>query len=178
MEQWDLYDAERQVTGKTMNRGESMPEGLYHLVVHVCIFNRQGLMLIQQRQPFKRGWPNLWDVSLGGSAQKGDSSRQAAERELQEELGLRVDLRGIRPHLSMHFDHGFDDFYFLEMELDPDTLTLQPEEVQAVRWASRQEIKDMIEAGTFIPYYPSLIDLIFDSHHRYGSHTRDDESKK
>ena len=57
MELFDLYTADRVKTGKTMVRGEPVPEGCYRIVVHICIFNEQGQMLIQQRQPFKRGWP-------------------------------------------------------------------------------------------------------------------------
>ena len=86
MELFDLYTAEREKTGKTMVRGDRTPEGYYRLVVHVCIFDREGRMLIQQRQPFKQGWSNLWDISVGGSAVAGDSSRSAAERETLEEL--------------------------------------------------------------------------------------------
>ena len=88
MELWDLYTQDRQPTGLTMVRGSEHPQGYYRLVVHVCIFNSKGQMLIQQRQPFKEGWPNMWDVSVGGSVVAGESSREAAEREVAEELGL------------------------------------------------------------------------------------------
>lgn len=178
MELWDLYDAERRLTGGTMYRGEPMPEGCYHLVVHVCIFNKAGQMSIQQRQPFKRGWPNMWDISMGGSAVKGDSSRQAAEREVQEELGLAIDLEGVRPNLSVNFDHGYDDFYLIEQEFDVNELHLQKEEVQAVKWATKEEILQMIEDGVFIPYYPNLVGLLFDCRGRYSSHMHDDPSRK
>ena len=90
MELFDLYTADREKTGRTMVRGEPTPAGFYRLVVHICIFDAQGRMLIQQRQPFKKGWSNLWDVSVGGAAQAGDSSRAAAERETREELGLSI----------------------------------------------------------------------------------------
>ena len=86
MELFDLYTAEREKTGRTMVRGEPVPEGFYRLVVHVCVFDPQGRMLIQQRQPFKKGWSNLWDISVGGSAVAGDTSRTAAERETREDL--------------------------------------------------------------------------------------------
>ena len=84
MELFDLYTAEREKTELTMVRGTPVPEGFYRLVVHVCFFNSQGQMLIQQRQPFKKGWSNLWDISVGGCAVSGDSSRTAAEREPRE----------------------------------------------------------------------------------------------
>ena len=134
MELFDLYTADREKTGKTMVRGEHTPEGYYRLVIHVCIFNDQGQMLIQQRQPFKSGWSNLWDVSVGGSAVAGDTSRSAAERETREELGLSIDLTDVRPSLTIYWEHGFDDFYLLNLTPDLNELHLQHEEVQRVCW--------------------------------------------
>ncbi|MDF2947990.1 MAG: hydrolase, partial [Bacillales bacterium] len=78
MELWDVYEINRNKTNKTnktMVRGESFEKNNYHLVVHVCVFNSNGEMLIQQRQPFKEGWSNMWDITVGGSAIKGDTSQ-------------------------------------------------------------------------------------------------------
>ena len=174
MELFDLYTAEREKTGKTMVRGEPTPEGYYRLVVHICIFDGQGRMLIQQRQPFKRGWSGMWDISVGGAAVAGDSSRTAARRELKEELGLEADFTDARPVLTIHWENGFDDYYVLTMPVEPDTLKLQYEEVQAVRWAGMEEILRMIDEGSFIPYEKSLIGLLFSRRNHRGSHTRND----
>ena len=174
MELFDLYTAEREKTGKTMVRGDRTPDGYYRLVVHVCIFDREGRMLIQQRQPFKQGWSNLWDISVGGSAVAGDSSRSAAERETLEELGLAIDLTDERPSMTLYWENGFDDYYLLTMDLDLNTLRLQPEEVQKVRWASEEEILEMIDDGRFIPYDKSLIELLFFRKNHRSSHTRRD----
>ena len=168
MELWDILTADRQPTGRTMVRGEPMKEGDYRLVVHVCIFDSEGRMLIQHRQPFKDGWPNMWDVSVGGSAIAGDSSKTAAERETREELGLIIDLEGIRPHFTVNFDGGFDDYYLIEREVEIDSLILQPEEVQAAKWVTCDELLAMIDDGTFIPYHKSLIRLMFDMRKNYG----------
>ena len=77
MELFDLYTRDRIRTGRTMVRGDKVPEGLYRLVVHVCIFDPEGRMLIQQRQPFKKGWSNMWDITVGGCAVAGDTSQDA-----------------------------------------------------------------------------------------------------
>lgn len=173
MELFDLYTAQRELTGKTMVRGEPTPAGYYRLVVHVCIFDEQGRMLIQQRQPFKRGWANLWDVSVGGCAVAGDTSREAAVRETREELGLEIDFDD-RPSLTLCFEHGFDDYYLINRPVDPGALTLQQEEVQAVRWATEEEILRMIDEGTFIPYEKSLVQLLFARRNNRNAHTRHD----
>lgn len=170
MEFWDIYDMDRIKTNKFMLRGDEFKEGEYHLVVHVCIFNSEGKMLIQQRQPFKEGWPNKWDITVGGSAIRGDSSQRAAERETQEELGIKLDLGHVRPHLSVNFSNGFDDYYLIEKDVNISDLQLQKEEVQNVKWATKEEIVSMIERDEFIPYYESLVHLLFDLRKKYGSH--------
>lgn len=161
MEVFDLYDCARRPLGQTMVRGEKEPDGCYRLVVHVCIFNSRGEMLIQQRQSFKDGWPNMWDVSVGGSVISGETSQDGAHRELLEELGLDVDFTGMAPALTSTFSGGFDDVYVLTMDLDPANLKLQYEEVQAARWASEAEVLDMIAAKQFIPYSRPFMECLF-----------------
>ena len=170
MELWDLYDRDRILTGETHQRGKPVPTGRYHTVVHVVIFNTKGEMLIQQRQPFKEGWPNLWDITVGGSAVAGDTSRTAAQREVMEEIGLAIDLTDELPKMTLPFDCGFDDIYTLTMDVDLSTLTLQESEVQAVKWATEAEILTLMDAGQFLPYHKSLIQLLFAMKDSRGAH--------
>lgn len=174
MEFWDIYNIDRIKTNRTMVRGEPIKDGDYHLVVHLCIFNSEGKMLIQQRQPFKEGWSNMWDITVGGSAIKGETSQSAAERELFEEIGLSIDLRNIRPHITINSNNGFVDIYLIQKDVDISKLSLQYEEVQNVMWASKEEIISMIKAGQFIPYYESLILLFFENRKQYGCHKRNE----
>ncbi|MCI5751831.1 MAG: NUDIX domain-containing protein [Oscillospiraceae bacterium] len=169
MELWDVYDENRVKTGRTIIRGEEMQQGDYHMVVHVCIFGSDGKMLIQQRQPFKEGWSGKWDVTVGGSAVSGDTSRNAAVREVKEEIGLDIDLDGVRPVMTVNFERGFDDYYIIEQDADIDSLTLQPEEVKAVKWADYDEICAMIDSGEFIPYEKEMIGLLFRFRHHTGT---------
>lgn len=170
MELWDVYNRDKTKTGKTMVRGEKIKKGSYRLVVHACIFNSKGEMLIQQRQPFKSGWPNMWDITIGGSAISGETSQTAIEREIFEEIGLKIDLQNIQPHLTINFDTGFDDVYLIEREIDIKDIVLQYEEVQKVEWATLDEILQKIDNGIFIPYHKSLIQLFFDMRKNYGCH--------
>jgi len=75
MEVWDLYDKNRQKTGLTMKKSESFPKGEYYsLRVNLCLFNKNGEMLIQQRHASKKHWPNLWDLTLSGGSVAGENS--------------------------------------------------------------------------------------------------------
>lgn len=166
MEIWDLYTVDRVKTGETVVRDTGIPAGLYHLQVHVIIFNSKNEMLIQKRTPTKRFYPDLWDVTVGGSAVTGDTSSVAAEREVQEELGLTVHLNGKRPDFTMTYSDTFDDYYIVEMDVPLSDLTLQPEEVQDAAWASREEVFRMMADGTFCPNLTGLITLLFELHEK------------
>ncbi|WP_459129426.1 NUDIX hydrolase [Guggenheimella bovis] len=154
-----LYTKDRKPTDQTILRGEMIPKGLYHQVVHLCIFNSKGELLIQKRSPLKSSWSGLWDVSVGGCVSGDESSTEGMHRECLEELGL--DLTFERAHFTINFDRGFDDYYFVELDLDPKSLTLQEEEVEEARFATKDEVLDLLEKKLFIPYRKEFIELLF-----------------
>lgn len=176
MELWDLYTKDRIKTGRTMVRGDIQPDDTYRIVVHICVFNSRGEMLIQQRQPFKSGWSNMWDISVGGSAVAGETSATAAERELREELGIEICFKNILPILTLNVDGGFDDVYLVEKDVALDRLTLQYEEVQTAKWASMDEIFALLDAGAFIPYHKAFIELLFFMRNHGGTYTASDST--
>ena len=156
---WDIYDNQRIKTGRTMIRSHQFEDGDLHLVVHLCIFNTNGELLIQQRQMDKEDFPNMWDISVGGSALAGETPQQAIMREAQEELGISFDLSETRPQFTINFEEGFDDTFLVIADVNLNDLSLQEEEVQAVKWASRQEIFQMMAEGSFILYHLGKIQL-------------------
>lgn len=173
MELWDLYDKNRKLTEHTMVRGDEMQPDTYHLVIHVAIFNSNNQMLIQKRKYDKVSNPNIWDISVGGSVTAGETSQQGAMRETEEELGLSIDLHNQLPHLSITFERGYDDIYIVNREADLAALVVPNEEVSDVKWASIEEIYQMIDDKTFISYRKSLIQLLFDMRYQYGAVKRD-----
>lgn len=164
MELWDLYDSERRPLEETAVRGEPLPEGARHIVVNICVFNARGEMLIQRRHPDKIGFPHFWDLSAGGSALAGETSAEAAERELFEELGLRASFSRQAPVLTMTSADCFYDIFFADIDVEPDELVLQAEEVVDARWATLPEILSMTDRGEFIPYRRPLLELLFEAH--------------
>lgn len=111
----------------------------------------------------------MWDITCGGSAVAGENSQKAIEREIFEELGIKNDFSDIRPILTIHFDKGFDDVYTVNRDIDINDLTLQKEEVAEVKWATEEEILNMIKNGIFIPYHEHLISLLFFMRNKRGT---------
>jgi len=162
MEIWDIYDKNRNKTGKTIIRGKDvLGKGEYHNIVFIAVFNSAGQMLIQQRQPFKEGWSGYWDVTAAGSATSGDTSQQAAARELFEEVGITADFSEVLPHFTIYLDNHFADFYLHKQDVDIESLQLGEDEVAQVKWATKQEIFAMMEEGIFVPIQPGSLELCF-----------------
>ena len=80
MELWDVYDKNRNKTGKTHVRGVPMAEGEYHIVTDIWTINLEGKLLLTQRHPDKTF--GLWWECTGGSAKVGESSLESVLREL------------------------------------------------------------------------------------------------
>lgn len=159
MEILDIYDKYRQKTGRTLERGNPMEDGDYHLVVHVWIVNEKGEFLIQKRQPWKIGWPNMWDCSAAGSAIHGETSIEAAIRETKEEIGIDLNTSKADILLTVKFSRGFDDIWLVRQNVDSKDLKLQYEEVADAKWVSYKEIKEMVHSGEFIEYH--YLDILY-----------------
>lgn len=162
MELWNIYDQYRHMTDRVHERGQEMKAGDYHLVVHVWIVNDDGQFLIQRRQPWKIGFPNMWDCSAAGSAVMGDDSEQAAIREVKEEIGIDLDIEKGERIFTVRFSQGFDDIWLVRQNVAIEELQLQEEEVAEARWASEEEIKEMVKKGEFIPfnYFDQLFEMV------------------
>ncbi|MDF2536638.1 MAG: hypothetical protein K0R18_2800 [Bacillales bacterium] len=149
MEVWDVYDKDRRLTGRTHIRGEKMIFGDYHLVVDIWIRNSKGQYLISKRH-LDKPFGLLWECT-GGSALVGDSSLDAAIREVKEELGISLSPEKGKLVRTVIVSDYFRDSWLFDAEIDLSDLKLQAEEVIDAKWASYEEIKKMIENVKFVP---------------------------
>ena len=152
MDIFDLYDKNRNKLHQTMERGTKEPDNTYRIVVHSCIFNSKGEMLIQKRSMNKKDYPGLYDLSGGGSVISGETSEEGIKRELLEELGLDYSTLDLRASLTINFPGGFDDFYIIKDDVNLSDITIQEEELDEVLWASIDEIINRINKKEFILY--------------------------
>ena len=88
---WDLLDEKGQKTGKIMQKGQPIPDGLFHPGADIWILNSENKIFIQKRSPKKKLSPNVWAMT-GCSTMQGETSLQTIERETLEELGIKLNL--------------------------------------------------------------------------------------
>jgi len=151
---WDVYDSNRNLTGRTHRRIDPLTEGDYHLVVFVWLRNSKGEYLISKRAPNK-GYPNKWE-NTGGSAVAGDDSLRAAVREIKEEIGLDVDPKNGTLIKSAMNEDSFVDVWLFQQDFDLGDVVLQENETVDAKYATLDEIERMIQNDEFIPVHHSL----------------------
>lgn len=146
MEWIDVLTPEGAPTEQVMTKAEVHAQGAWHRAAHVWVQNDQGHLLLQLRSPHKENDPNLWDVSVAGHVSAGESPRLSAQREVAEEIGLAITAGELQPlfvlreartlNQGRYLDREFHHVFLLRRSPDLAQLTLQAEEVAAVRWVS------------------------------------------
>lgn len=143
MEKRDLYDENRNLTGKTIFKNEEIPEGYFILMVVAFIQNPEGKFLIQKRSEEKGG---EWAFT-GGHPKAGETSLQGIKTEIKEELGIDIDNPIIFKEASGK--NTYCDLYYINKNVNLADVVIQEEEVAEVRFATKEEIEEMFENGIF-----------------------------
>ena len=138
----DIYDRERNLTGRVHRRGTPRQKGENGLVVCVWVYDGKGKILLTRRAPQKTA-AGTWENS-GGAAPAGEDSRSAIVRELFEETGIRAlpeefELLDQCSDRFTHYDH-----YCLHRDSDSVQVILQPGETDGAQWASFSQVHSMI----------------------------------
>lgn len=142
MEWNDVYDKNRNRTGRVHRRGTPWKFGEYGLVVCVWVYDGQGHLLLTRRAKGK-SYAGTWENS-GGAAQAGETSRQAIVRELFEETGIETEETAFELLATTCDKNIFYDHYCLRYPIPLNRIRLQPGETDGVCWATFEEVHKMI----------------------------------
>ena len=150
----EVVDERDRVIGME-RRGVIHAEGLMHRSAQVLVFNSEGNLFIQKRSAGKDEFPGLWDCSAAGHVNPGEAYRECAQRELEEELGIR-EATGLERMCSFpaSADTGFEHCMVFRCFHDG-PMELQAEEIEEGRWLSPQEM-DVWVADPGLALTPSL----------------------
>ena len=145
MELNDIYDKDRNRTGRLHRRGTPWKKGEYGLVVCVWVYNSKGEILLTRRAK-EKSFAGTWENS-GGAAQAGEDSLQAITRELREETGIQASMEEFSLLESARDRYCHYDFYTLYRDIPIQEITLQPGETDGAQWATFEKIHEMIAVG-------------------------------
>lgn len=174
----DVLTEDGTPTGKTSTKYEIYQHGYWHRSVHIWIINENQELLVQKRNPCKKTYPNLWAISSAGHVLAGETSKDAAIRELKEELGIDVSsdelefLFTVKRNQNVSDSHlrVIDDVYLLHRDLDVDKTKVQVEELTDIKYVYYEYLESIFKNGdvSYVPYceeHKRLFRLLEDRYH-------------
>ena len=151
MELWAVLDDKGNPTGEIIEKTDKRvwDKGVYHLGSDVWIINSENKILIQKRAENKKLEPNVWAMT-GGSVVIGENSVETIIREAKEELDITIDKNKLKWIVKFRTGNVWIDTYILKDNYDISQMKFQKEEVSDAKWATWNEIDDLVKGGSFI----------------------------
>ena len=150
---WDIYDENRNKTGKLAERDVyEFNEGEYHIVVTGIIFNSKYEILISKRASWKK-YGGLWECN-GGSILAGETSLEGILRELQEELGITFSEKDATFLKEVKRDKkvpDFKDLWIFQRNISINEITFPDGEATEAKWVTIEEFINMYNNNEIVP---------------------------
>ena len=161
-EYFDWVDCHDRVIGVT-TREDAHRLNLFHRAVHLYVRGEHGGLILQKRSLSKDLEPGRWTVSCSGHVDRGESFKEAAVREMEEELGVSiessslVDLLYSAPSKGNGFE--FVRSYEVTQQICPE---YNPEEISEIREIELIELDIWLkkEPRQFASSFPCLFPLV------------------
>ncbi|MBP3255214.1 MAG: NUDIX domain-containing protein [Clostridia bacterium] len=142
MELLDVYDINRNKTGRIVERGKGkINPGEFFLVTEILMINNEKKILIGKRSNEKKLHPGMWEIN-GGGCQSGETSKEAIVREIKEELGIELEPNKLELLKIVRNEIRFKDIWTYSINIDLKDLKFQDNEVTDAMWVSYDEFEE------------------------------------
>lgn len=156
MEEIDIVDENDEIIGKS-TKNEAHNKSQIHRVVHGIVKNIEGKIFLVKRAPTRTHGPNLFDASIGGHVQSGESYENAMIREAKEELGIEGKFKFLFKFTPGHPTVKHITSVFIITYNGP--ICLCEREFSEGNWFNLDEIMNNPEECFTPDYYKTLIRL-------------------
>ncbi|GAL68968.1 NUDIX hydrolase [Jejuia pallidilutea] len=149
----DVATKDGALTGRRELKSIIHQKGLYHHTSHVWLYTKKKEILLAQRSAKKAICPLLWDVSVAGHIDAGETPKGAAVREIKEEIGLEIPKEQLKLigvfNCFQNYDNGlidneFHNTFIAELKVDISELSPQKNEVEALKLVTFNEFETLL----------------------------------
>lgn len=173
----DIVDREGNYTGQSELKSVIHQKGYYHHTAHIWLYTKNGEILLSQRSAKKTICPLMWDVSVAGHIDAGETIKKGAIREAWEEIGLEIleeDLKKIgvfdcfQSYPNGIHDNEFHNTFVIELKTPLNNLQIQEDEVEALKLVSFNQFQKLVDTignneNHFVPSNKDYYQLVLDS---------------
>lgn len=141
-------------------RGTLNNEDIYR-VTGLIVKNLKDEILLAKRVKTKKKHPSKWSVSVAGTVEEKETYDSNMKKEAFEELGLEnlnfIKLKKVRVTDNPY--NLFIQFYEIVINENLDFFKIQEDEVEQIRWFSKEEIKLLLKEkpDMFTPSFCNFI---------------------
>lgn len=144
-ELFDIVDENDKVIGQATRREVHKNPKLIHRSIAIIIYSTDKRIFLQRRSMSKDTDKGKWTISCSGHIGSGDSYKKAAERELQEELGIKIPLSQLAKYLVRSPQETEMTVLFTAVSDGP--FTLATAEITGGKFVRREELEREVENG-------------------------------
>lgn len=154
MEYLDVIDENGNKTGETVSHHDAHAKGILHRAIHVWLVNKSGQILVQRRSPSMVAYPNLWDASASGHVSAGQTDREAAIREVYEEIGLKISQDRLQSLFTRnqndilnggtYINHEIDEIFLVEADITENDIHIDHKEVSDAKFLDIDTFEDWV----------------------------------
>ena len=134
--------------------------GLQHRGVHVFLVTPQGKLLVQQRSWQQVAFPLALDCSVSEHVKAGENYRQAAQRGLVEELGIKdVHIHALVKFRMVYGPNDLEVCVLYEGSVDPTQVRFDPLEVKEIAYFDLEELEVLLrtDRSVFSGWFVQLL---------------------
>ena len=142
-----LVNEADEVVG-TADRYSKKPEEIFR-AAHLWFTNSNGEILLAQRAAQKVWGANMWGPAAAGTLEEGETYESNIIKEAEEEIGLVIEPERLQKSFKMRFKTvggSFNQFFTYKADAHIESFRLQEDEVQAVRWVTKEVLLEEITA--------------------------------
>jgi len=138
-------DKDKIIRGATR---KEVHKGLLHREVYVYLINSKNKVLLQKRKD-----RHIWDHSSAGHFPKDQDYKEAAQREFEEELGIRLDSKEfieigkekLRESWEDLTNYRFAKIFVVRKDIPIENFKIDYGEVEEIKYFNKEELEQLLK---------------------------------
>ncbi len=150
----DMVDKDDNVIGRDTRKNVHSSTS-WHRGVHILVFNSRDELILQVRDSKRDKYPGVYDISVSGHVESGETFDEAMKREAEDEMGISEPRPEKIAKIRMNYGDVNDNMVSVIYKLQYDgKVSFGKDEITAIEFVHVEELKKLVmeSPGKFAPF--------------------------